>query len=165
MYEIEIKWEGPITIERVIDELDDTEGGPESDGNDYGLYQIYGEHTTNEEGTLLYIGETTEQTFSDRFYQHKNDWIVREKTGGKDFRVYVGRIYDPKKHRKENAWSKWKEDVLAAEKILIYIYSPNYNSSGVANPPELDYKEIRLIHTGERCALESEDVAPRDFSG
>ena len=84
---------------------------------------------------------------------------------GKDFKVYVGRIYDPKRHKKENAWSKWKEDVLVAEKILIYIYSPNYNSSGVANPPELKNSEVRLIHAGERGALECENVAPRDLSG
>jgi len=164
VHKIEIEWEGPFKVEEVINKMTDEGESPEY-GNDYGLYQIYGDHTTNKEDTLLYIGETTEQTFSDRLYQHKDEWIVREKNGGKDFKVYVGRIYDPKRHKKENAWSKWKEDVLVAEKIIIYIYSPNYNSSGVANPPELKHSEVRLIHAGERGALKSEDVAPRDFNG
>lgn len=44
IYSIEINWEGPLTVAEAIRKL--TNGGkhPNWDGNDYGLYQIYGRH-------------------------------------------------------------------------------------------------------------------------
>ncbi len=164
MYEIEIKWDGPFTVQEVIKNMKDGGEAPDYDGDDYGLYQIYGEHVLNGKDTLLYIGQATQQTFSMRLAQHKKDWMLKEKNKGKNITVYLGRIYDPKEHTNKNAWNTWKTDVLDAESALIYIYSPNYNSSGVASPPELEYKEVRLIHTGTRGALLGEDVVPRDFS-
>ena len=50
MRSVRIEWEGPFSIEEVL-EL--------NDGNkDYGLYQIYGHHIVYGKDSLLYIGQT-----------------------------------------------------------------------------------------------------------
>jgi hypothetical protein len=162
MHEIKITWEGPFEFEEVITKLTDEGEPPDYDGDDYGLYQIYGEHILCGKNTLVYIGKAVEQTFSSRFLQHRKLWLENEL----NTQVYIGRIYDPEKHSKKEDWNGWKQDVDFAEKILIYKYSPNYNSSDIANPPEHifdEYDKIRLVHDGEKGGLESEDNAPENF--
>ena len=51
---VKIEWEGPFTIDQVL-ELNDK-------SKDFGLYQIYGRHVIFGVGSLLYIGKT-EDTF------------------------------------------------------------------------------------------------------
>lgn len=162
-YEIRIEWEGPLKLQAVIDKKNDTGAHPDWDGNDYGLYQIYGRHILYKENTLLYIGMTTEQTFSQRFTEHGREWLTNDQDE-KDINIYLGRIYDPKKHSKKDNWLSWKKDVEMAEKILIYKYSPNYNSECLTNEPDLFTQEnVRLIHKGDRNRLHKEDIVPRDF--
>ena len=156
---IRIEWVGPFSVERVIKEMGRGGQNPEWDGEDYGLYQIYGKHILCGKDTLLYIGQTTEQTFSARFKQHKKDWLYNEEK----IKVYLGRIYDRKRHSKKDNWHSWKTDVELAEKILIYKYSPNYNNTNISEPPYLDFEEIRLIHRGKRHKLKLKDDAPKDY--
>jgi GMC oxidoreductase len=70
-YEIRIEWEGPYSVEEVINKMVDGGENPDWDGNDYGLYQIYGRHILCGKNTLLYIGIAPEETFSQRFREHK----------------------------------------------------------------------------------------------
>jgi hypothetical protein len=161
-YKIKIQWEGPFGLNEVIQKMIDGGEDPDWDGEDYGLYQIYGRHILHGKDTLLYIGITTEQTFSRRFIEHKT-WLVEDQDEG-DVRIYLGRIYDPQKHTKKDKWKSWEKDVKLAEKILIYKYSPNYNSEGLTSEPNLyPHNSVRLVHVGERNKLEKEDIAPNDF--
>ena len=161
-YEIKIQWEGPFSLNEVIQKMIDSGEDPDWDGKDYGLYQIYGRHILHDKNTLLYIGMATEQTFSQRFIEHRT-WLLEDQDED-DIRIYLGRIYDPKKHTKKENWKSWKKDMRLAEKILIYKYSPNYNSEGLTTEPDLSpYDSIRLVHLGEKNRLETEDIAPEDF--
>lgn len=161
-YQIEIQWEGPFSLNEVIQKMIDGGEDPDWDGEDYGLYQIYGRHILHDKDTLLYVGMANEQTFSRRFVEHRT-WLAKDQDED-DIRIYLGRIYDPKRHSKEDHWSSWKKDVELAEKILIYKYSPNYNSEGLTTEPDLLlHNSGRLVHIGERNRLQREDFAPRDF--
>ena len=48
-------WEGPYLISQ-LKELSD-------DNRDYGIYQVYGQHSLYGNSILLYIGQANEQTF------------------------------------------------------------------------------------------------------
>ncbi|MCH8290862.1 hypothetical protein IH992_07175 [Candidatus Poribacteria bacterium] len=158
--EIPIEWSGAFSLEEVIAEMTDEGDPPDYSGEDYGLYQIYGQHILCGADTLLYIGKATNQTFSLRFQQHGREWLHDEA----DVQIYLGRVYDPKRHSKSDDWDSWKWDVELAEKILIHKYSPHYNSTSISNPPVLEpFKNIRLIHTSNRHQLEKEDNAPKDW--
>jgi len=157
---IEVKWKGPFTVQWVIEKRNDEGEPPDYGGDDYGLYQIYGNHILCGPNTLLYIGKATKQTFSRRFKNHKK-WLDNEE----GVEVYLGKIYDPKRHSKKNNWKSWELDVHKAESILIYKYSPNYNNIGIGDKPDLSpFKNILLIHKGKRHRLEIKDNAPEDYS-
>jgi len=144
---LEIEWSGPHTLEYVIANM--TRGGkkPDYDGKDYGLYQIYGRHILAGENTLLYVGKAIRQKFSTRFIQHKK-WLEREENV---VNIYLGRAYKQKRHT-------WEEDLTVAEKIMIYKYSPNYNSSNICNQPKINsFKNIILCHKGKKNRLEKVD--------
>lgn len=162
-HDIKIEWDGPFTLNEVIGKLVDG-GGKENnwDGKDYGIYQIYGKHILYGENTLLYVGIATKQTFSQRFNQHET-WLLKDQSE-EHIKIYVGRIYDPKKHREENNWESWEKDIEVAEKIIIYKYSPNYNSRELSDAPVLSpHKNISLVHLGKKGRLKAEDNAPDDF--
>ena len=134
---------------------------PEYDGPDYGLYQIYGKHILAGPDSLLYIGKATQQTFSSRFYAHQS-WLANED----DITIYLGCIYDRERHLPGPAhdWPVWVRDVQIAECVLIYKYSPNYNSVSISDPPLLDPDQrVILNHSGRRHRLRSQDVAPDDW--
>jgi len=157
--EIKIEWEGPFKVDDVINRMDRAGEHPLWDGEDYGLYQIYGEHTLCGKNTLLYIGIVTGRTFSQRFREHKG-WLDKDQKE-EDINIYLGRIYDDRRHLSNELWTA---DVKITEKILIYIYSPNYNSRELTEPPILlPYESIRLIHNGERGRLKLQNNAPNDF--
>lgn len=158
-YEIKIEWDGPFKVAEVIDKMNKAGEAPLWDGDDYGLYQIYGEHTLCGKNTLLYVGITTERTFSQRIKEHKI-WLDKDQKDA-DVNIRLGRVYDPNRHVSDKIW---KSDVEIAEKILIYIYSPNYNSRELTGPPDLaPHESIQLVHIGERGKIASEDNAPDDF--
>ena len=159
-YEIKIEWDGPFKADEVIEKMNRAGEAPLWDGEDYGLYQIYGDHILCRKNTLLYIGIATDRTFSQRFKEHKA-WLDNDQKKS-DVNIYLGRVYDPRRHLTDKIW---KSDVQIAERILIYIYSPNYNSHALTAPPDLSpHESIRLIHIGERGNAEPENNAPDDFS-
>jgi hypothetical protein len=159
-HQIIIEWAGPFNYQEVIDKMKDGGKNPEYDGNDYGLYQIYGKHILCGSDTLLYIGKVTQETYSNRFKDHKKWWLANEE----EIQVYLGRVYDPQKHSKSDKWKSWEHDIDLVERILIYKYSPNYNNTGIGDKPSLlPFKKILLIHEGNKHKLEKEDNAPEDY--
>ncbi len=156
MLELTITWAGPLSPNAVIDRLDAGGAPPEYEGEDYGLYQIYGRHILGDRDALLYVGEAADQTFAVRFQEHQK-WLVHEYP----VRVFVGRLYVPRRHTCRDSWAKWKADVLLAERILIFTYSPHYNSMSISEPPSLDgQRRVILHHAGERNRLRRQDVVP-----
>jgi len=160
-YKINIVWDGPFKIAE-IEKYNQGGSAPKWDGEDYGVYQIYGKHILCGEDALLYVGITTERTFTERFKEHKT-WLLEDQDE-KDIAIYLGRVSDPARYSEEDEWKSWKKDVELAEKILIYKYSPNYNSRELTIEPNLGrYKSVRLMHTGKSHKLKPVDEAPRDF--
>lgn len=159
-YIVEIEWEGPFSANYVIKKKNDS--GDKSDdytGSDYGLYQIYGKHILCGKDTLLYIGKASQQTFSGRFRQHWKDWLKEEK----NIKIYLGKIENSRRYTKANSWRNWLRDVDMAESILIYKYSPNYNSACLGKLPDIEpYNEIFLLHLGKKHRLKKNDYASMD---
>ena len=160
LYQIRIVWEGPFRIQEVVRKKSDGGCHPKYDGEDYGLYQIYGKHILSGPETLLYVGQTTDQTFSGRFRQHFKEWLRREE----GIEIYLGRVYDPLKHHEKDNWNTWEMDIKLAEQIIIYKYSPNYNNRSITNAPSLSpHKRVHLVHDGRPNKLKHKDYAPDDF--
>lgn len=157
---IAIFWDGPFTFKQVITFRNDGGIAPKWDGQDYGLYQVYAEHILNGPNTLVYIGKAVEQTFAQRFRQHGKEWLAQEK----DVKIFLGRINDGRNYSVNDSWKSWKHDVGMAEEVLIYKYTPNYNSSEKGDYPNLKLlRKVKLIHHGRRCQLEKIDIAPKDY--
>ena len=158
MLRLSVSWNGPYRRQQVVRQFTDGGKAPAWDGEDYGLYQIYARHVLGNRDALLYIGEATEQTFADRFRQHE-EWLVHEGP----VRVYLGRVYSPGRHRADDRWTTWKADVLLAERVMIYTYSPHYNGRSITERPLLDgHKRVELNHAGKRHRLRRRDIVPDD---
>ena len=133
MLKLSISWKGPYKPREVVKTFTHWGDAPGYAGEDYGLYQIYGRNMLGDRDALLYIGEATEQTFAARFRQHQ-EWLQHEWS----VRVYVGRLYLPRRHSAKDRWASWKADVLLAERVMIYTYSPHYNGSSITERPLLE---------------------------
>lgn len=156
-----IQWSGPFTPIKIIERFSGGGYPPDYNGDDYGLYQIYGKHILAGPDSLLYIGEATDQTFSARIAQHQ-EWLQKEYKG---IYVHVGRLYLQQRHAwAKERWGSWEEDVQLAERILIYKYSPHYNSTHISEPPNLfDFGRVEIEHLGVRGRLRYKDIAPFDW--
>ena len=130
---IEIKWDGPYSI----DEVKKLNGD-----SDYGLYQVYSGHHIFGPDTLIYIGKANNQTFAKRLSQQQ-EWITWETSP----QIYVGRLGGDKRVT-DNKWGKM---INNAEKILIYFSSPPYNSTNIG-----DYGKIKntiVLNVGKKNRL------------
>jgi len=77
---LQIQWDGPFNYA----------GLSQTDWQyAMGLYQIYGTHEVHGSGTLLCIGETTNQGFGARIKQHENKWLIVQASSAA---IYLGRI-------------------------------------------------------------------------
>ena len=154
-YIIGINWEGPLNIGEVI-------RGKNNDVSDYGVYQIYGHHILYKDNALLYIGIAAKETFSYRFREHKIN-LLKDDDQGK-IKIYLGMLRDSSEYVSKDDWEVYYRDAHFVEDILIYKYLPSYNGCGQGDYPKLDpYKEIKLVHKGDRGRLEPEDIAPSDY--
>ena len=111
---VRVHWDPPRSLKETLD-LTDTE-------NDYGVYQVYGEHVVFGSGALLYIGKARDQTFGTRFDQHRA-WLKHES----DPLVRVGRLREDD-YEQKRGWSDWKKAIDCVEELTIYWHSPPYNS-------------------------------------
>ncbi len=130
---IVILWQGPFSYEYVVNNLHD-------ENNDRGVYQIYGYHEVFGSNSLLYIGKTEKQTFSERFSQHK--WIKSER----GISVYIGRL-NPEGIKDVN------QAIDSAEELLIYVHQPPYNASDLHYKGKYTKQNIRIFNDGERADL------------
>jgi hypothetical protein len=159
---IQINWEGPFSCDCVVNNMN--RAGNDCDdyaGPDYGLYQIYGQHILCGEDTLLYVGQAQDQTFADRIRQHEKEWLRAEQS----IKIYLGRLDELiGKYTQENDWFRWREDIDITESVLIYRYTPHYNSSGLWEEPNLrSFEKVILIHSGSRNKIKDRDIAPDDY--
>lgn len=169
-YIIRIEWQGPFSLAEVKKKVDGGNEKNDHDGEDYGLYQICGWHILNGPNTLLYIGQAIDQTFATRFRQHEKEWLVGESWSK---RIFLGRI-NGLQYTKRNKWHTWCRDVDIAEAVMIYKYTPNYNSQRLWGEPNLKqygFKAVHLKHIfgnnaeriKNRFPLETRDRAPDDY--
>lgn len=139
---IEIDWDGPFTLEKVIDECIELK--------DCGIYQIYGTHEVFGPDSLLYIGKTTQQNFCARMRQHYDwldSWIPSE------VKIYLGRLGGIEKVTE----SEWVSSIGKAERLLIFFASPPYNSQFIIGGKSLDnIRTTVIINFGKKHRLPTE---------
>jgi hypothetical protein len=131
---IEIKWEGPYSIEAM-----------KAFTGNIGLYQIYGAHPIYGSNSLLYIGMTI-AGFESRFSSHYNDWIKYEYD---DVKIYVGEVVT----LLDNDTT---ESVKIAEKLLLYYCAPGYNSNDLVDFKLNVDRNIILLNYGRIARLPTE---------
>lgn len=123
-YLIQLKWEGSYKFTD-LPSLNNEE-------TDYGIYQIYGNHTVYGDNVLLYIGQANQQTFRTRIMQHSY-WFED------NFSIYVGRLSGP--HTPTD--DIWANEIKFVESLLIHVHSPAYNTMNINS---INYSELEHIH-------------------
>ena len=121
---IQIDWTGPYKLDQ-IDLL-------KNDIKDYGIYQIYGKHPIYGSGVLLYIGKADYQTIGKRISQE--NWY--DTNDSDSLLIYAGRLAGNKTPNEEI----WSQEIDLAEKLLIYVHKPAYNSKSLSSIRIKNYK-------------------------
>jgi hypothetical protein len=129
---IHIDWEGPFTL----DELNLLT----NDSHDYGIYQIYGKHIVYGKDVLLYIGKADQQTIGKRVSQE--NW--GNTNDSKHLKIYVGRLAG-ESIPDEEIWSK---EIELAEKLLINVHKPAYNSKSLTSIPDSELQDVHILNWG-----------------
>ncbi|RCW62964.1 hypothetical protein [Saliterribacillus persicus] len=125
---IHIDWDGPYKLSEILSLTDEV--------SDYGVYQIYGSHNVYGSNVLLYIGKADRQTIGKRLSQELWWWSTSDPI---NLQIYCGRLageFTPT----DNQWS---EEIDLAEKLLINVHKPAYNTQNLI--PILD-ESLRNIH-------------------
>ena len=131
---VTVEWAGPFSIDEVLEMTGD---------NDYGVYQIYGYHITYGTDSLLYIGETTDQSFGKRIANHKQGWV--QKTEG--ILIRVGRIVSD-----YDAYER-KQLIKDTEALAIKLHLPSHNSNNIGR---YNGRLLKVVNTGEYGSLQRE---------
>lgn len=138
MEEIFIKWEGPYRHKEMT---------PFDKGEDYGLYQIYGDHPIYGKNVLLYIGMTnaTNMTFASRVTS-KNDWECWD-----DLTIFLGRFGGTNSLESDEEWTR---QIKFCEALMIYYFTPAWNAHGI-NSTKLynEYENVKIYNFGIRMSL------------
>jgi hypothetical protein len=137
---IEIDWDGPFTLDEVIDKCIKSE--------DCGIYQVYGTHEVSGPDSLLYIGKTT-QNFSARMRQ-EYDWL--ENWIPSEVKVYLGRLGGVEKI----AETEWTSLIDKVERLLIFFASPPYNSQFITGRSLAFIGSVVILNFGRRHRLPTE---------
>lgn len=130
---IQIDWEGPYTLEELT--------LLQNVSQDYGIYQIYGKHLVYGKDVLLYIGKADQQTIGKRVLQ-ENWWDTNDSN---HLKIYVGRLAGEKTPQ-ENEWSK---EIDLAEKLLINVHKPAYNSKNLTSIPDIELQDVHILNWGD----------------
>jgi len=128
---IHIEWEGLFTLEEI--------STMNKEGYDHGIYQIYGSHTVYGLKSLLYIGQTQHQTFSERLAQEGWDLTWDGQTNAE---VRVGRLAGIKTPSR----LKWDEEIGLAEILLIAAHTPAYNRRYILGASLEEQKKLLSVH-------------------
>ncbi|GKV55955.1 hypothetical protein NCCP2222_19020 [Sporosarcina sp. NCCP-2222] len=134
---IQIHWDGPFKLSD-LPSLMNTE-------TDYGVYQIYGKHTTYGNDVLLYIGKADRQTFGIRIPQE--NWI--DTNDSNNTKVYIGRMHGSK----TPCGNEWSLEIDLAERLLIYVHKPAYNASGVSTIRDVGIQNLHILNWGHHRDL------------
>ena len=132
MRTVRVKWEGPLTVEEVLE--------MKLGHKDFGLYQIYGRHIIFGLNSLLYVG-STDETFSQRLMSHR--WLAHEES----VFIHVGRI------NKEDYEADRKQIIEDTEALTIYWHSPPYNSRNIDT---YNGQSLRVVNIGKPGSLDAE---------
>lgn len=117
--EINIWWEGPFSINDVIENNIDKKY--EVNSNSIGLYQIYGSHPLYGEGVLVYIGRTkNKKGFKSRL---KNRWETEFGNDTENVQIYLGTIFSDEIELKNDEKEEMidKAEVLLINSLLILL--------------------------------------------
>jgi hypothetical protein len=134
---IQIDWKGPYSLEE-LNLLDDK-------SHDYGIYQIYGKHIVYGKDVLLYIGKADLQTIGKRVSQ-ENWWDTNDSN---HLKIYAGRLAGEKTPQ-EKIWSK---EIDLADKLLINVHKPAYNSKNLTSIPDAELQDIHILNWGNHRDL------------
>lgn len=115
------------------------------DSHDYGIYQIYGKHLVYGKDALLYIGKADQQTIGKRVSQ-ENWWNTND---SKHLKIYAGR-HAGKGTLEEEIWSK---EIDLAEKLLISVHKPAYNSKSLSLLQDAELQDIHILNWGDHRNL------------
>ena len=135
--DIHIFWEGPFKFEDLVSI---------KEGEDYGVYQVYGQHPLYGNSVLLYIGQANKQTFGVRLGQE--EWWLEERDP-KNIEFYLGRFAGQKSVSDE----EWEKRIDQAEKLLIYAHQPVYNISNTNSIPEEYVSNSHIFNWGSHRDL------------
>lgn len=134
---IQIDWDGPYTLNELHRLTDES--------HDYGIYQIYGKHIVYGKDVLLYIGKADQQTIGKRVSQ-ENWWNTNDSN---HLKIYVGRMAG-EGTPEEDTWSK---EINLAEKLLINIHKPAYNSKNLTSIPDDELQDFHILNWGDHRDL------------
>ncbi|RSK44987.1 hypothetical protein [Bacillus canaveralius] len=134
---IQIDWRGPFTLDE-LNLLND-------DSHDYGIYQVYGKHLVYGKDVLLYIGKADQQTIGKRVSQ-ENWWDIND---SQHLKVYAGRLAG-ESTPDEEIWSK---EIDLAEKLLINVHKPAYNSKSLSLISDAALQDIHILNWGDHRDL------------
>jgi hypothetical protein len=112
---------------------------------DYGIYQIYGKHPVYGNDVLLYIGKSDRQTLGLRISQE--NWL--DTNDSNNTKIYVGRLHGPQNQSEE----MWSTEIDLAERLLIYVHKPAYNSKSISSLPDLKLQHIHILNWGDHRNL------------
>jgi hypothetical protein len=132
---IEILWQGPFTLDDVLNR--------EGEGR-YGIYQIYGTHPIYGTDALLYIGQANELTFAERLNGHKG-WLQEVPS---EPSIYLGRLGGMARVSEK----EWAAQIHLAERLLIATCLPAFNASnlnGLGKPFEDAPASVRVLNFGK----------------
>jgi hypothetical protein len=108
---------------------------------DYGVYQIYGGHPVYGSSAILYIGRAVDQRFGVRI-QQEEAWAYNR--DAQRVEVYVGRLSG------QNAldYGDWDNDIILAERLLIYAHLPPYNRQADLAARESELQSVHVLNWG-----------------
>ncbi len=129
---IHIEWTGPYTLENITDLMNEE--------MDYGIYQVYGKHPVYGSNVLLYIGKADLQTIGKRISQ-ENWWNTNDSNR---LLIYAGRLVGEQTPEEID----WSIEIDLAEKLLIYVHKPAYNSKNLTNIPHHALQDIHILNWG-----------------
>lgn len=117
--------------------------------NDYGLYQIYGRHSAYGKDALLYIGQASSQTFSQRLTKR---WEFIESCAY-PHTMRIGRIVKSNDPSDKLEWNenRWIEMINHCEKLLLHTHAPAFNKQGNSGLYNIDNSNnnIHIFNWGD----------------
>jgi len=114
--------------------------------HDFGIYQIYLDHSIYGREVLSYIGSTSE-TFGSRMKVHEN-WLKDSDNG--NAKIYTGKL---RKKDWYTLYERESKEIVQVEKLLIYSHQPAYNKVYKDIQDDHDIQELHILNWEKRGDL------------